>query len=161
MPNSIVVIGVGNEFRGDDAVGIHFARHLKALNIPTITILESFGEGVELMDLWDGATQLFICDAVCSDSPPGTIHVMEPNKETIPAHFFNYSTHAFSLAEAIEMSRALGKLPGQVRIYGIEGESFAAGLQLSTVVQTSLAKVVGMVKKEVLEACHSFEQGDL
>ena len=151
MLGSTVVLGIGNEFRGDDAVGIHFARQLKAIVLPSVKIIEAFGEGLELMGLWEGATRLFICDAVSSGSAPGTIHVMEPHKETIPSHFFNYSTHAFSLAEAIEMSRALDKLPAQVYIYGIEGSSFAAGLELSKVVQDSLAETVGMVKEILLK----------
>ena len=146
MLNSTVVIGIGNEFRSDDAVGIHFARQLQELNSSAVKIIESFGEGVELMDLWEGATRLFICDAVCSNSVPGTIHVLEPQKDAIPSHFFNYSTHAFSLAEAIEMSRVLGNLPEQVTIYGIEGGSFVAGNQLTVAVQNSLAQVVSMVK---------------
>jgi hydrogenase maturation protease len=142
-----VVIGVGNEFRSDDAVGIHFARQIQALNFPSIKVVESFGEGSELMTLWEGATRLFVCDAVASNNIPGTIHILEPQQAVIPSHFFNYSTHAFSLAEAIEMSRALGNLPPQVTIYGIEGEAFTAGLALSKVVQASLEKVVGLVKE--------------
>ena len=147
---STLVIGIGNEFRGDDSVGVHFARQLQALNLTSVKVLEASGEGTALMELWAGVGNLFICDAVCTGGKPGTIHVLEPHKQSIPSQFFNYSTHAFSLAEAIEMSRVLGKLPAQVTIYGIEGESFVAGTTLTAKVQVALAQVVGKVK-EIIE----------
>ena len=151
MSNSTIVLGIGNEFRSDDAVGIHFARKIKELNLPSVKAIESFGEGMELMELWAEASNLFVCDAVSSDSTPGTIHILDPYKEKIPSQFFNYSTHAFSLAEAIEMSKALEKLPKQVKIYGIEGGSFVAGDSLTIAVEKSLEQVVNMVKEIILK----------
>ena len=150
MLDSTIVLGIGNEFMGDDAVGIHFARQIKALNIANITVLESFGEGIELIGLWEGTNRVFICDAVSSGEEPGTIHILEPNKESIPSKFFNYSTHAFSLAEAIEMSRTLGKLPAQIMIYGIEGESFAVGTELTAKVKIALAQVIIKLKEAII-----------
>lgn len=147
MHKPILILGIGNEYRGDDAVGIHFARHINALELPNVRVIESFGEGAELMDLWQGVNDLYICDAVCAGQEPGTIHVLEPHKAKIPTHFFNYSTHAFSLAEAIEMSRILNTLPPKVTIYGIEGESFAEGTSLSAKVESALKEVIQKFKE--------------
>ena len=41
MPRqTVLIIGVGNEYRSDDAAGIFVARKLKALAIPELTIKE-------------------------------------------------------------------------------------------------------------------------
>ena len=39
------VIGVGNEWRGDDAVGLLVARRLKAEQLPQVQIVEMPGHG--------------------------------------------------------------------------------------------------------------------
>lgn len=149
MSDLTLVLGIGNEFRSDDAVGIHFARQFGALNLANIKVLEASGEGAELMDLWSDVSKLIICDAVYAGGEPGTIHVLEPHKQAVPSKFFNYSTHAFSLAEAIEMSRALNRLPKQVTIYGIEGESFVAGITLTEKVQAAMVEVIAKVKAQI------------
>ena len=45
-PNTILIIGVGNEFRSDGNVGRVIARALEDLDIPGVTIVESPGDGV-------------------------------------------------------------------------------------------------------------------
>jgi hypothetical protein len=37
------------------------------------------------------------------------------------------STHAFSVAEAVELAGALGRLPARVDVYAVEGKDFRAG----------------------------------
>src|SRR5215207_5591238 len=41
------------------------------------------------------------------------------------------STHAFGVADAIELARTLGRLPARLEIYTIEGADFTAGAGLS------------------------------
>ena len=41
------------------------------------------------------------------------------------------SSHALGMPEAIALGHALGRLPGQLVIYGIEGEHFDEGPDLS------------------------------
>ena len=51
---NILVIGVGNEFCGDDAVGVLVARHLGEQYLPGVTVIEQNGEGSELITAWEG-----------------------------------------------------------------------------------------------------------
>ena len=53
---SIVVIGVGNEYRSDDGAGIAVARRLRMLFPTGVTVLEESGEGAALIEAWKGAT---------------------------------------------------------------------------------------------------------
>ncbi|NIW80515.1 MAG: hydrogenase maturation protease [Calditrichae bacterium] len=119
-----IFIGIGNEFRNDDGVGIYIVRRLAKRNFPKVNILELSGEGSELLEAWKEAEQVYIFDAVSSGAEPGTIFELNVHEEEIPSKFFSYSTHNFSLAEAVELSRVLNRLPATLRIFGIEGKDF-------------------------------------
>ena len=147
----VVVLGIGNEFRCDDAVGVHYARKMQEFNFSHVKVIESSGEGSELMGFWENASNIIICDAVQANKEPGYIHVLEAHKDKLPFDFFNYSSHAFGLAEAVEMSRALNVLPAKLVIYGIEGKVFNAGTELSAEVQKSLDEVVRITKDILLK----------
>ena len=148
----IVIIGVGNEYRGDDGAGIAVARRLRALFPNGPTILEESGEGAALMQAWQGAAWVMLVDAVSSGAPPGTIHRLDAGAAPLPAGFFHYSTHAFSLAEAVELARSLDQLPSHLIVYGIEGENFHAGLELSPSVEQAMEALVEQAAEELRAA---------
>ncbi|MCL6641949.1 MAG: hydrogenase maturation protease, partial [Candidatus Bipolaricaulota bacterium] len=127
----VLVIGVGNDYRHDDAVGLIVARRLREKNLEHIAVREMSGEGAALISAWQSAERVIIVDAVQSGAAPGTIYRVEAHQEPIPTSFFHCSTHAFGVAEAIETARSLGQLPRNLIIYGIEGEDFSVGEGLS------------------------------
>jgi hydrogenase maturation protease len=45
----------------------------------------------------------------------------------VPAGAVRSSTHAFGVCDAIELARALGRLPERLEVYAIEGTDFAVG----------------------------------
>jgi hydrogenase maturation protease len=139
--SATVIIGIGNEYRRDDAAGLIVARQLKNMEIPGVGVIEASGEGAALMESWKEAQVGILIDAVQSGARPGTIHCLDLNAATVPASFFGYSTHAFSVAEAIELARALNQLPPRVILYGIEGKNFEAGIGLSAEVKIAVKTV--------------------
>ena len=147
-PN-IIVIGIGNEYRRDDGVGIAVARRLRERFLTKITVLEESGEGTALMDSWKGATWVMLLDAVRSGARPGTVHRLDARSTSVPAGFFHYSSHAFGVAEAIELARSLDQLPPHLIVYGIEGENFAAGEEFSPVVAQAIEAVVERAADEL------------
>jgi|SRR5271157_44393 len=144
-----IIIGVGNESRGDDGAGIAAARLLKSRITPGIEVLEQSGEGTALMDAWRGASRVILIDAVCSGVTPGTIHRLDAAATPVPTSIFPCSTHSFGLADAIEMARALHELPPQVIIYGIEGAAFDEGTPLSSAVELAIRAVADQIQKEL------------
>ena len=147
-PAKLLIIGVGNTYRSDDGIGVSVVRRLRELVPSEIRTLEATGEGTALMESWKDAAAVIVVDAVQSGAPPGTIHRLDAHTGQIPKRFFHYSTHAFGIAEAIELARALGLLPRRLVVYGIEGKSFAAGVGLSTEVEQAGATVVALMVKE-------------
>jgi hydrogenase maturation protease len=147
---STAVIGVGNEYRRDDAAGLAVARALTCL--PSVTVMELAGEGSELIEAMEPFERVFIIDTSRSDSPPGEIREFDVSGEPLPVHFFNYSSHAFGVAEAVEVARSLGRLPAMVTVYAIEGMSFDAGLGISEPVREAVSDVAGRIRRAVRSA---------
>ena len=145
----ILIIGVGNAYRGDDGVGLRIAQDIKKKSPDYVNVIEQSGEGISLMDSWKDADTVILIDAVHSGAQPGTIHRFDVHTQTIPAKFFHYSTHAFGVAEAIELARALKQLPQNFIVYGIEGKCFEAGIGLSLEVEESAQEVVKRVKQDI------------
>jgi len=141
-----VIIGVGNPDRGDDAAGRLAARCLRSLGLEA---LEHSGEGAALLEAWTGAGRVFLIDAVVTGAPPGTIMVWDAHSAPVPREAFRCSTHAFGVAEAVELARALDRLPASLTIVGIEAQQFERGAELSVVVREAVEQVVELIIQEV------------
>jgi hydrogenase maturation protease len=148
------VVGLGNPWRGDDAAGLHAARALRGRLPAAVEVLEESGEPTALLERFAGADALWLLDAVRSGSPPGTIHRLDATREELPASLFSASTHHLGLAEAVELGRALGRLPSRLLVYGVEGERFEPGEQLTPAVAAAVGELVRRVGEEV-GACTS------
>jgi len=149
MKQEVLVVGMGNEFRNDDGLGIFIARQLKKENLPGIVVKEYISEGVGLLGIWTGFNHVVLVDAVFSGKEPGTIIRIEIPPEKIPEDLTRYSTHSFSIADAVEIAQSIGELPGHILIYGIEGKSFENGKTLSAEAEQSAEKVLKKIIEEI------------
>jgi hydrogenase maturation protease len=144
-----VIVGLGNEYRSDDAVGVIVARRVVATS-PSTVDLGPIGEPLELLNRWDGATIAVVIDATRSGSPPGTLRVLDLDEHdtatNIDASGGWASTHGLNVIEVYQLARVLGSAPAHLVVVGIEGEHFEDGLGLSPPVE----RVVGPATKIVL-----------
>ena len=101
------------------------------------------------MELWTGADRVIMVDAVCPGDSPGAVRRFDATHRPLPTQIYRGSTHAFSLVEAIELSRALDQLPRELVIFGVEGENFEAGTNVSPAVEAGIKTVVESVLQEV------------
>ena len=148
------VVCIGNRWRGDDAAGLEVAKLLQGTLPAATQVLEREGEPTALMDTWEGAEILWLVDAVSSEAQVGAIHRVDISEQELPAGLFRASTHHFGLADAVELARALGRLPARTIVYGIEGGSFVAGSELTPEVAAAVPEVADSIRSEVL-ACTS------
>lgn len=152
-----LVIGVGNRFRGDDGAGpaaVAELRRLAPAGLETITVE---GHAAELLEAWVGADDVVAIDAARSrpapadpastgpalsgPAPPGTVHRFDAVSAPLPAGLESGSTHGLGLPEAVELARALGKLPRRLTVYAIEGRDFTPGAALSEGVRRAVREV--------------------
>jgi len=152
-PGKKLIIGVGNSERGDDEAGVFVARQLRQAGVETAV---HRGDALALIDLWSGFESVILIDAVITGAPAGTIH--EWNVKSLPpAYTSQTSTHGLGVADAIELARSLGRLPMELRVYGIEGKSFAVGDNISAEVKNAAEQVIQQIQAEATppEHCHS------
>ncbi len=150
MKSKVIVIGIGNEFRQDDGVGIHIARGLAARRagrirerkLDGVCVAEYQGAGADLMERWQGYETVVLFDAVSSAGTPGTIHRFVIPADTLPRESFFWSTHAVSLGQTIDLAKTLKRLPRKLIIYGIEGKSFDHGPGISPQVKDAAQRLV-------------------
>jgi hydrogenase maturation protease len=144
-----LLIGIGNEWRGDDGVGILAARMIREAMIESLTVIEQSGDGAQLMEAWQGAGKVIVIDAMQSGAAPGACRLMNAGQSPLPANILKGSSHTFGLVEAIEISRALGTLPRELFVYGIEGKQFEVGSALSAEAVKAAETLVAEFQKKV------------
>ena len=147
-----LVIGLGNRYRRDDGAGLSVAARVGAAQLPGVAMAELEGEPVSLIDAWDGAQLVYLADAVSSGGEPGAVYRCDAAEGLPPAPLRHRGTHAFSVADVVELSRALHRLPPRLIIYGIEGADFGAGTGLSHPVEQAVGTVVKRLVSELTVA---------
>jgi hydrogenase maturation protease len=147
--NKILIIGIGNEFRGDDGAGIICARKIKEKVNSNASVIESDGDGASLMESWKCFNKVILIDSISSGAKPGTIQKFSGNKAGFSNRNSARSSHLFSVAEAIKTSKILNKLPGNLVTYGIEGKSYELGSKISSEVSKAIRKLVKIIEKEI------------
>ncbi len=144
-----LVIGLGNEYRGDDAVGIEIVRRLADRVMPEVSVVESSGEGTELMRLWEEREVVFLIDAIQANGEPGKIYrFTDANIDEFEQCFY-CSSHLFSVPQALRMSHELGTIPDQIVIFGVAGRQFNFGDQISDKVEASIEEVISRLLGEL------------
>ena len=125
-----LVLGVGNPDRGDDGIGPHVARRVAALALPGVRVVERV-EPTDLPDAWEDAETVVIVDAAHTGRPPGTVLVRDAVARPLPAGGGSGGTHAFGVTEAVELARALGRLPAALTVVSVEAGEVGIGQPLS------------------------------
>lgn len=145
-----LVVGLGSIDRGDDAVGPTVARRVAELELPGVRVVEN-EDPTALLDLWTGHDLVVVVDAVASGGRPGTIHALETDESAPPLPESAWSgtgrggTHAFGVAAAVELARALHRLPPRLVVVGVEAAGFEYGEPLTERVAAALDATVSRV----------------
>jgi hydrogenase maturation protease len=124
---AFTVIGIGNRFRHDDAAGLEVARRVRRRVDGDVRIVELEGEPIDALEVWSTADEVIVADAIAGSGTAGTVHLLDASDTPISAPFRGKGTHTFSLADVVELARAIDKLPHSLLVYGIEGGDFSTG----------------------------------
>lgn len=149
MVDTTRCIGIGNLYRRDDGAGLYAAQRLRLESLPNLCVAEHDGEGTSLLDAISSADAVILIDAVSSGAPPGTIVRFDVQDTPLPTGQFGRSTHAFGVAESIELARSLGQLPKRCTVYGIEGACFDWGMGLTPTVEKAARQLVDRIARQL------------
>jgi len=140
-----LVLGLGNELAGDDAVGILVARAVREELAGVADVVESSASGIALIEVFADYDRAVVVDAILTGKvPPGTITEMgldEVGRVVAP------STHQTGLPELAAVAGRIGLgFPAQTRVFAIEVvDPYTLGAGLSAPVEAALGELVRRV----------------
>lgn len=142
------VIGVGNEFRGDDGIGPAVAGEVGRRNLPGVRVEVCDGEPAGLLQAWEGVELAIVVDALlCDPAAPG--RVWRSIVDQMPGTAGVASSHAMGIPEALLLGQALGLVPDTLVVFAVEAASLELGTGLSPQVTAAMPEVVEAVLAEL------------
>ncbi|MFY1671531.1 hydrogenase maturation protease [Plantactinospora sp. WMMB334] len=148
---SAVVIGIGNEFRRDDGVGPAVVALLRGRDLPGVRLVDCDGETGRLLELWCDADLVILVDAVRTRQPrPGRIHRRSMHHAAVAGR--PASSHGSDLGAAVELARALGRLPRLLLLYAVEAADTSFGVGLSPAVAAAADRLAAEVTATLRQA---------
>lgn len=145
----MLVVGVGNRDRGDDAAGPVVCDLLRAIGTVETVVLE--GSVVDLPMYWGPDDDVVIVDAAAPGTEPGRITEVDALTDRLVAPGA-LSTHSVDVGAAVELARAMGRMPAALTIVGIEGASFEFGDDLVPEVRRAVEQVVDRISRRAAPA---------
>jgi hydrogenase maturation protease len=141
-----LVLGLGNELAGDDAVGLLVARAVREELEGVADVVESSASGLALIETFAGYDRAVVVDAIKTGrNPPGTI------TEMALAHVGRVvapSLHHAGLPELAAVAERLGlRFPAQTRVLAVEVvDPYTIGAGVSEPVEAAVGELVRRVR---------------
>ena len=147
----LLMIGVGNRDRGDDAVGPVVCDLIADAGLPGVDTLVFEGSVLDLPMHWGPDDCVVIVDAAAPAGRAGRITAVDALADRLTAPG-TVSTHTVDVGAAVELARALGRMPAELTIVGIEGASFEFGAGLDRRVSSAVDRVVARISRRAARA---------
>lgn len=146
----MLVLGIGNDIMGDDAVGLRVARMLRD-EWPMADIQESYSLGLDLLDLLEGYACVLLLDSIVTYAyTPGTI--LEIHEAEIRQHG-RISPHHAGIAESLEVAKILQiPLPLKLTVLAMEvSDPFHFRVGMSPAVEAALPAMAEKARELLAE----------
>ncbi|MBX7553284.1 hydrogenase maturation protease [Streptomyces sp. NPDC004232] len=154
-PPRIAVIGIGNEFRHDDGVGLAVLGVLaertgKDLLPAGTALLVCDGEPARLISLWENARLAVVIDCARAEpARPGRVHRLKLDGDRLLRQSGATSSHRLGLGDAVELARLLDRLPDRLVVYAVEGADSSLGTGLSARVAARVGPLADRIADEI------------
>lgn len=139
------IIGLGNEWAGDDAVGLIAARKLREKNIPGVEIMAREVPDWEMFEEMQDDDLLIFIDACDSGGEAGAVYQLRPD-EIMQQCVRHCSSHGLGLVEWLSMAEELGSRRGRVIIVAVEIEGTEMGASLSKPVEDAIPRLLEKIE---------------
>ncbi|MDX1886010.1 hydrogenase maturation protease [Mycolicibacterium sp. 120270] len=141
-----LVIGIGNDFRRDDGVGLAVVQAIGRLDLPGVETMTAIGVPGVILDAWAGRPAVVVDAAAGSGMVPGRIRRWTPEGATTSV---GTSSHSFGLAQTYALGRALGLLPASLVVFTVDIADAGMGPGLSAQVSAAIPDAVEAVLAEI------------
>jgi len=149
QPTTQLVLGLGNTLRGDDGAGAAVIEALdKRADVPAdVRLVDGGTPGLETVLILQGCARVIIVDAAAMGLAPGAWARFNREDAKLRGTYggLRGTLHGAGLAEALELGAALGILPGEIIIYGIQPHDVDWSVGLSEEVRRVLPDVCSAI----------------
>jgi hydrogenase maturation protease len=151
-----LVLGLGNEYAGDDAVGVLAVRALRKELAGGADVVESAASGLALLEVFAGYDRAVVVDSIRTGrSPAGTI-VEAGLTELGPAKAA--SLHQAGIPDLAQVAKRLGMgFPDQTRVLAVE---VAGPLEFGASLSKPVAAAIAPLGRRVLEQVQRWASED-
>jgi hydrogenase maturation protease len=152
MQNRILIVGIGNEFMGDDALGpATIARFASDYDFTPAVELKDLGlGGIRLLDYLSGRDAVLIIDVLdIAGRAPGEVIRFSKAELVSGPPGARLSPHELSLKETLLLADKLGAGAAGVVLFGIVGKTFDMGSGLSDELRAALPALDAAVAAEL------------
>ncbi|MCP4418081.1 MAG: hydrogenase maturation protease [Chloroflexi bacterium] len=155
-----LILGLGNPLRGDDGVGTAVISALQTQNLPpNVDLVDGGTSGLEVVLLLKEYRRVIVVDAADMGKEPGEwvcfevetacpregVGAVLPHNESS----MNGTLHGAGFAEALALAEALGALPQELLIFGVQPQRVDWVEGLSRGVETAVSHLCQAVLAQV------------
>lgn len=167
-PRRVLVAGIGNVFMADDGFGVEVAHRLVQRELPAGVDVVDFGiRGMDLVfALGEGYDAAVFVDAVPRGDPPGTLFLIEPDREEIENGPVTLDAHGMDPVRVLVLARQLGPVPERILVVGceplvaVDGDDEELVGELSDPVRAAVDGAVELVESVLGELLDPNVEGD-
>jgi hydrogenase maturation protease len=152
---SVLIAGIGNAWLKDDGFGGEVIKSLTERELPDDVVVLDFGTGgLDLAyEVMRGYDALILVDVSRQGGEPGTLYLMEPDRDEIAAGIEDgeiIDPHSMDPETVLRFVKTVGGWPGKVVVIACEPRAVEEmGLGLSDSVRASVDRAAELALKTV------------
>jgi hydrogenase maturation protease len=144
--NRPLIIGLGNEYRGDDCLGITVIEQMRQTLPDLGQYIVETSDPTRLIYRWSGRDVILI-DAVQSlQDEPGKILIADSCQALLSQDEILFSSHALGLREVFQLSCLTEQKPNSFYFIGAVGKQWGIGTTLSEKLRQTIPKIIDKIK---------------
>jgi hydrogenase maturation protease len=149
-PAPILIMGFGNLLRGDDGVGVRVVEELRERRLPGwIELVNGDTEGLDIVNFVEGRQKVILIDTAAIGERAGTFARFSLHDVDLLGEDEHISVHAAGLRDGLLLARALGRLPEDVVVFGVQPASLGWNCDLSAQLEAALPDLIAAVLAEI------------
>jgi len=146
----ILVLGLGNPLRCDDGLGRRAIEMLVEKKLPDqVELIDGGTPGWGVASLLQGRSRVILIDAADMGLEPGMWGSYRMEEMSLVVNSGSISLHEPGLAESLALCQALGTLPQDIVLFGVQPERTGEGIGLTPVVGAALPELVENIFHEL------------
>ena len=151
--SELLVLGIGSPF-GDDRLGwdvislLQQRPRLLPYMPNTLSLQCCDRPGLRLLELIRNAKQVFLVDALKTNTTPGKVHRL--CNDEITAQCNSLSSHEIGVAQALQLGKVLQQLPSEISLFAIAIKGDNLTFECSVTIDHAIKQLADQLEVEIL-----------